>query len=229
MVSERKSQGNRARRPTEQPRGVRLAVAGCVVFGAGVLVGALLGPLAKPKTRPERPKPAATAKPSSKSSARPSPAAETAKEPEKKDPLTFFKTLKEAPAQSKEAYVPFNPKEEAPPPLEELPPTKLEAAPKPAEARPSEPEEAPREEAPQAPSRFYVRVAAFQFRENARRLTSELRQDGYSAVALERGSSGKPHQVRVGPYGSWKEALSVANRLEKQLLYPTSVLEETRP
>lgn len=204
-------------------------MAGCVVFGAGVVVGALLGPLAKPKTRVPKPKVAATARPKAEPSKKETAEAETPKEPKKSDQLTFFNTLKEPPAKSQEAYVPFKPKEEAPPPLEALPPTDVEAAPREAEAPPAEPEEPTGDEAPKAQGSFYVRVAAFQFKENARRLTGELRQDGYSAFAVSGGSSGKRHQVRVGPYGSWKEALSVANRLEKQFLYPTSVLEETRP
>jgi cell division protein FtsN len=219
--SQRRPQ-TRPRRQRPRRRGVTLVVIGCVLFGAGVLVGAFLGPLARPKTAaspPTRPPTKASA-PSSKSKAskRPPPK----RSPAAGEKLTFFKTLKESSPVPERTFVPFKPAGEAPPPLETMVPKKpvQEARQKPPPS-PKAPSSTPTER-----RRYYVRVAAFQFKENARRLTWELRQEGYQAFGRTTRSARKPYQVRVGPYTSWPEASAVARRLKKRLLYPTAVVSE---
>jgi cell division protein FtsN len=202
-------------------------VVGCVIFGVGVAVGAMLGPLAGPKRPASKPKPPAQASVSSPK--RPAKPKTTTGRQEKPDRLTFFQTLKEAPVQSKKAYVPFKPTGSAPPPLEALAQKEREKEEKPPEAAKLDAEKPAKYQSPQGITRYYVQVAAFQYRENARRLTQELRNHGYSAVAVNTKATSKPNRVKVGPYESRKAAYGVADRLQRMFLYPTSVVTETKP
>ncbi|MFQ5893314.1 MAG: SPOR domain-containing protein, partial [Nitrospinota bacterium] len=189
-----------ARRPRPPRPAVRLAVAGCVIFGMGVVVGALLGPLARPKA-PASPPPPERTKASAPTS---STTAATPQEPSggaagKAEPLTFFQALKEVSPQAEKPFVPFKPTDEAPPALEALVPKE---APRPkaptVEVPPPPPPEAPRPKVVEPKERYYVGVAAFQFKENARRLTLKLQQQGYDAAWIT--TTGRQrNQVRVGP------------------------------
>lgn len=210
----------KSRRQRPRRRGVALVVGGCVLFGAGVIVGALLGPLARPKTAstPSAPVPAKVSKAAAKKPAPKPPRAQRSSSPGEK--LTFFKTLKEGSPNTGRAFVPFKPAGEAPPPLEAL------VTKKPVQEVRREPPPSPETSRPKAVEsrRFYVHVAEFQFRENASRLTWQLRQQGYQAFRRTAKRSRKPYQVRVGPYASRREASGVARRLKKRLLYPTAVV-----
>lgn len=217
----RPQQSSRRQRPRR--RGVALVVGGCVLFGVGVVVGALLGPLARPKTtKPSPPPPTAKASaPSSKSSAPKRPHPE--RPPAPGEQMTFFKTLEEGSPQHEQSFVPFKPTGEAPPSLEAMVPKE------PTRVASKQPPPSPK--APRPPStesrRYYVHVAAFQYKENARRLTWELRQQGYKVFGRTKKRAHKPHQVRVGPYTSRPKASAVARRLKKRLLYPATVVRET--
>ncbi len=225
MAAQRKTrapaiQRRRARRP-----GVGLAVGGCVLFGVGVLVGAFLGPMARPKraaSPPETTRVLSSAVPSKKTASKETRSRDRATG--KSDQLTFFETLKEGPPRAGETFVPFKPTGEAPPPLEAMVPEK--ATPVVAKLLPVSPPKTARPKGVRPSRGYFVQVAAFQYKENARRLTQELRRQGYRAKALTDRNAPKPHQVRVGPYESRKEAALIGRRLQKKLLYPTLVIRE---
>jgi cell division septation protein DedD len=149
--------------------------------------------------------------------------------PEKDEKLTFFRTLKEDSSASKHNFVPFKPAQDTPPPLEAVASKEVD------EERPEAPRIEPRAEepapeaAPKASFHYYVGVAAFQFRDNAHRLTEELKRSGYPAYAVNTKAGTKPHRVRVGPFQSFREANGTAHRIEEVFLYPSSVFKKTRP
>ncbi len=225
MATQRKTRApaihrRRARRP-----GVGLAVGGCVLFGVGVLVGAFLGPMARPKRAappPETTRVLSSAAPSKKAAPKETHSRERATG--KSDQLTFFETLKEGSPRTGETFVPFKPTGEAPPPLESMVPKM--AAPVVAKPLPTSPPKTVRPKGVKPSRGYFVQVAAFQYKENARRLTQELRRQGYKAKALTDRNAPKPHKVRVGPYESRKEAALIGRRLQKKLLYPTLVIRE---
>lgn len=190
-------------------------------------VGALLWPLAKPKSPAKGPGEPVKVAVSSPKKQKTGPQPE-APDSEKSDQLTFFQTLKEEGTSKKEdSFVPFKPKGDAPPPLEAL--AADEAEDESSEAAEVPVEESPLEAAPEAPSLYYVQVAAFQYGDNARRLTGELRRGGYQAYAVRTKAGSKPHLVRVGPFESPGEAHRTARHLEETFLYPTSVHKASRP
>ena len=225
MAAQRKTRAPAIHRRRARRSGVGLAVGGCVLFGVGVVVGAFLGPLVRPKTTaspPETTRVLSSAAHSKKTA--PKETRSGGRATGKSDQLTFFETLKEGSPRAGQTFVPFKPTGEAPPPLEAMVPKK--AAPEVAKPLPTSPPKTVRPKGVKPSRRYFVEVAAFQYKENARRLTQELRRQGYKAKALTARNAPKPHQVRVGPYESRKEAALIGRRLQKKLLYPTLVIRE---
>ena len=67
---------------------------------------------------------------------------------------------------------------------------------------------------PAPESSFTVQVAAFRGRAAAERLSSDLRDKGYSGVQVIR--AGRIHRVRVGPFGDRREAEGIARDLRRR-------------
>ena len=64
---------------------------------------------------------------------------------------------------------------------------------------------------------FAVQVGSFSQQENARRLASTLRQQGYSITVTEHRSRGRTlHRVRIGPLKTRAEADTMAARLSRE-------------
>lgn len=228
MSAARESGQGRAHRGRSSRSSTSLVVLGCAIFGAGVMVGALLWPLARskaPRIHTEN-RPSSRSQ-SSRSVKSGSEQGATPGESKKKEPLTFFETLKEKPSPEGKSFVPFKPTGEPPPPVEALAPKgALAETSAVAPERPTEASEPPPD---QGATHYYIHVADFQYRDNAVRLKSDLAGKGFSAFATTVKSRYKPHRVRVGPYDTRKEAARVARLIQADFLYPTTVIEEPSP
>ena len=228
MAGERRARPPKERRRPSREAGARRAVLGCLLFGAGVVVGAMLWPLAKAKTTSISPSKVAGCSPAPRSEEKPvkKVAVENLKSAEG-EKLTFFQTLKEGSPREGEDFVPFKPKGEVPPPLEALAPEEA------GQKTPEVPSDAAQGVGLQKPLAggpgYYVQVAAFQYGENARRLKRKLQSRGYPVYIVTAKRGRKLHRVRVGPFESRKDAASLARRLQEAFLYPTLVLKETTP
>ncbi len=126
--------------------------------------------------------------------AQPTPAAQTREEP-----------VSEKPAEEPPAPV-VEQREEAPAPVQE-----------PVEEPASEPERAaPEPAAASTTGMWAVQLGSFSNKENAERLASNLRKQGYAAFISEVSTnSGQMHRVRIGPQKDRPSAEQMAARLDK--------------
>ncbi len=124
----------------------------------------------------------------------PTPMAQTREEP-----------AREKPAEERPAPV-VQQREEAPPPV-----------PEPVKEPAKEPERAaPEPAAASTTGMWAVQLGSFSNKENAERLASDLRKQGYAAFISEVStSSGRMHRVRIGPQKDRPSAEQMAGRLEK--------------
>lgn len=86
------------------------------------------------------------------------------------------------------------------------------------------------EPAPSGSGRYIVQVASFGSENNARRLTGQLREQGYTVTSdTVRSDVGTLHRVRVGPYASETDADRAVAALQSQLRDVTPRVMDLQP
>ncbi len=118
---------------------------------------------------------------------------------------TRAEPAREEPAEERPAPV-VQQREEAPPPV-----------PEPVKEPANEPERAaPEPAAASTTGMWAVQLGSFSNKDNAERLASDLRKQGYAAFISEVSTnSGQMHRVRIGPQKDRPSAEQMAGRLEK--------------
>ncbi len=120
-------------------------------------------------------------------------------------------------AQTREETEPAKPAEEPPAPVVE----QREEAPAPVREPVEEPARQPERAAPETAAAsttgmWAVQLGSFSNKENAERLASNLRKQGYAAFISEVSTnSGQMHRVRIGPQKDRPSAEQMAARLDK--------------
>jgi len=210
--------------------GAALLLAGLLLFGAGLAVGAHLGldrlewsaavqevrtelPSPKPAAPPSHPEPAPPAKPSPPPPGPPPPNPEPATPAEPEPPAPS------PPPPNPEPATPAEPSSPPSSPSPSLP--NPEPAPPPADSSPvQDPEEDVGEETTPAGG-FLIQVGAYQYQANAERRVDELESHGYRPyVEVTRDDRGALYAVRIGHYESRDLAEEAAVTIRRQLGLP---------
>jgi DedD protein len=100
----------------------------------------------------------------------------------------------------------------APADAQAQPPASAASAPAPAASVPPAPS-APAGSAAPAPGGYFVQVAAVSRQEDAQALVEALKKKQYPAFAANNSSTDKFYHVQVGPYGAFKDAEAMRQRL----------------